>query len=141
MAVTNITQGYNAIPSTSYINYALNGRNPLKEFICFNTEQYQTVVVVGEYDYNNNVFKEADVFTIDRSSSYNSSVTVDKEHYEEVSVSLDNDYYSYSNIGKGQYLEHPTTGHYILIALIVVSVFTVLKLTFGGVLRLGKHAK
>lgn len=117
----NSSGGYSS-PNTQVVQTALNEAVPVKDdYIAFQTGQYEYTVVIG--DYSNGTFNSATVVQIDRSGSV---YYVSRSQASEVTCNISNEYYVYSSIGKGQYIDYPRSGYYTSLAVMIMCVFTVL---------------
>ncbi len=117
----NSSGGYSS-PNTQTVQIALNKAVPVKDdYIAFQTGQYVYTVLIG--DYSDGKFKDADVVRIDRSGSVYS---VSRTHADEVTCNISNEYYVYSSIGMGQYIDYPRSGYYTSLSVMILCVCAVL---------------
>ena len=117
----NSSGGYSS-PNTQVVQTALNKAVPVKDdYLAFQSGQYEYTVVIG--DYEDGVFSDATVVQIDRT---NSVYTVSRSQVSEVTCDIRNEYYTYSSIGMGQYIDYPRSNYYISLSVMIVCVFTVL---------------
>lgn len=117
------TGGYSS-PNSQVVQTALNKAVPVRDdYLAFQSGQYEYTVVIGDYDYEDGVFNDATVVQIDRT---NSVYTVSRSQTSEVTCNILNEYYTYSSIGMGQYIDYPRSNYYISLSVMITCVFTVL---------------
>lgn len=117
------TGGYSS-PTSAIVQTALNDAVPIRDdYLAFQSGQNTTVVLIGQND-GGNTFTDVEVVVIDRSNS--SSYTVSRLEYSEVTFSVSNEYYTYSSIGMGQFMNFPRTDYYMCWAVIVSCIFCVM---------------
>lgn len=96
--MANYTQSNNSVGST-YRDYFLSHVPAGSDYIIFATDDYYTLVY-GDYDGAS--FTDSTIMTISR--SYNSGGSVNVSEEDSTNVSINYDYYCYSNIGRGTLL-------------------------------------
>lgn len=115
-------------PNTQVVQTALNEAVPVRDdYLAFQTDQYEYTVVIGEYE--DGTFNNATVVQIDRSDSI---YTVSRSEVEEVTCNISNEYYVYSSLGMGQYIDYPRSNYYIGLSVMITCVFTVLAVVLRG---------
>ena len=98
-----ITQFSNNGSYSSASNNVLNSRIPVfKDYVQIRSGDNIYSLVIGSYDQETDTFKDATVYTVTSSGSYNSHYEINTANYDSVSVNLSNEYYCYSNVYDGQ---------------------------------------
>lgn len=94
----NSNGGY-SLPGSSYINYFKNYIMPTDNYLIMQDGQYSYVCLVDRVVGNDYLIR------ITRSDSYSSVYTSEKVVTEDLSYTVYNDYYVYSNLGIGSKLD------------------------------------
>lgn len=119
---------YGSIPADVQ-NFVANKCSLLDRYVLFQTGEYQYGAIVFDP-----VREIGTQYTFTRSGNYNSNYTVSAAEVDEMSYSIGNEYYVYSNEGYGKALDlpvHDTAVAWSLTALCVLVFFGVM---FKGVL-------
>lgn len=122
----NSNGGY-SLPGSSYVNYFKNYIMPTDNYLIMQEDQYVYVCLIDRLvgdDY---------LIRVTRSDSYSSVYTSEKIVTDDLSYTVYNDYYVYSNLGIGSKLDIDYSP-FICGFLAVICGVLAFKAIFGGVL-------
>lgn len=122
----NSNGGY-SLPSSSYINYFKNYIMPTDNYLIMQDGQYSYVCLIDRLVGDDYLIK------VTRSDSYSSVYTSEKRVTDDLSYTVYNDYYVYSNLGIGSKLDIDYSP-FICGFLAVLCGVLAFKAIFGGVL-------
>lgn len=119
---------YGSIPADVQ-NFVANKCSLLDRYVLFQTGEYQYGAIV--FDPIREIGTE---YTFTRSGNYNSSYSVNAVEVDEMSYSIGNEYYVYSNEGYGKALDLPVHDMAVSWSLTALCVLVFFGVMFKGVL-------
>lgn len=126
--MANYTQTNSSVGS-SYYNFFLSKVPQGSDYIIFRSDDYY-ICIYGDYQ-GNNTFKNSTVIRI--STAYNQGGQVYYSNESTTTYSISYEYYSYSNVGTGTFLQDPRynmdTSHQLTMQ---TSILFILLLSFIG---------
>ena len=129
--ITQYTDGYSTI-STDIQNIVANDVALLEDYILIQTGQYEWTALINTRGINNCRYIK---ITRSSTSGYNNQYTVSRGEYNgDFGANVENEYYTYSNVGVGRSLDlpiHQTATSYCLVFIACVLAFAIV---FKGVL-------
>ena len=122
----NSSGGY-SLPGSSYVDYFKNYIMPTDNYLIMQEDQYSYVCLIDRLVGNDYLIR------VIRSNSYSSVYTSEKIVTDDLSYTVYNDYYVYSNLGIGSKLDIDYSP-FICGFLAVLCCVLAFKAIFGGVL-------